>query len=155
MKQRRLFLVTSMHVIFSLTISTQNNGVTSFDYTLKNTIEMANLRQIITEPTRTNSNSENLRDLILTNYNTVVESGTLSSFPQLDHFPVYVSVDLTIPKEKQDPKYTNIWGYSKMDAPLLTSLLDTDCESILNNDIDSDRTVRFSIARSCYRFNTS
>ena len=116
----------------------KHNGITPFDYALKNSIDMANLRQIITQPTRINNNSENLRDLVLTNCSTIVESGTLSSFSQLDHFPVYASIDLAMPKEKQEPKYTNIWDYSKMDAPLLTSLLlNTDWESILNNDVDT------------------
>ena len=97
---------------------------------------MANLRQFITQPTRRNSNSENLYDLVITNCNTIIESDTLSSFSTLDHFPVLTWQCQK--KKKQEPKYTNIWDYSKMDTPLLTSLLlNTDWESTLNNDVDT------------------
>ena len=78
---------------------------------------MTNLQHIITQPTRINNNSLNLRDLVLTNGNTIVESGTLSSFLQLNDFPVYASIDLAMPKEKQEPMYTNIWDYSKWMLP--------------------------------------
>ena len=70
-----------------------------------NAAEMANLQQIIKQPTRTNSNTDNLRDLIFTNSQTIIDSGTLSPFAHLDHFPIQVTVDLEIPVVKAEPKY--------------------------------------------------
>ena len=116
----------------------RHSGITHFDHTLKDVAEMLNLQQIICQPTRITSNCENLRDLIVTtNCSKVIDSGTLSSFSNLDHLPVYVQIDATLPTKHAEPTHAIMWDYSKLNAPLLTRLLlDTDWTDILNNDID-------------------
>ena len=119
----------------------QSSGTTSFDFLLKDTAESLGLDQLIREPTRISTNSANLRDLIFTdNSQSVQSSGTLSSFSNLDHFPIFVSLSFTLSTTHTDETKL-IWDYSKMDAPLMTRLLiETDWANILNNDIDTAAT---------------
>ena len=97
------------------------------------------MQQLIREPTRINNTSQNLRDLIfINNVNIITSSGTLSSFSHLDHFPIYVTVQLTPPSENAEPIHTYVWDYQQLNAPLLTNLLqNTDWTHILDNDIDT------------------
>ena len=115
-----------------------HNGITTFDRTLKDTAETLDLRQLITQPTRITDNCENLRDLIFTSNNdVVVDSGICSPFSHLDHFPIYITVNVAIPSEIPNQTFTEIWDYSKLNAPLLTTLLqNTDWTDILDNDVD-------------------
>lgn len=116
-----------------------HSGITSFDHLLKDTADMLQLQQIIEQPTRITNNCGNLRDLIFTtDGNKILDSGTLSSFSNLDHLPVYAKIDAAPPKTNNKPTHTVIWDYSKLNAPLLTDLLvTTDWNDILDNDIDT------------------
>ena len=116
-----------------------HSGITSFDYKLKSIAHTLDLEQLITQPTRTTDDINNLRDLIFTdNVDAITDSGILSSFSHLDHFPIYATVRTTLPTENTDISYKTIWDYGKLDAQLLTRLLlDTDWDQILDNDIDS------------------
>ena len=115
-----------------------HSGITSFDYKLKNTADMLNLKQLITQPTRLINNINNLRDLIFTdNVEVITDSGTLSSFSHLDHFPIFATVLTTVPAQNSDMRHKTIWDYTNIDSHLLARLLlDTDWERILNNDVN-------------------
>ena len=66
----------------------KHSGITAFGHLLKNALDMTNLQQIIQEPTSINTGTENLHDLIFTDCDKIINSGTLSSFSNLDHLPV-------------------------------------------------------------------
>ena len=116
----------------------KHSGITSFDYKLKNTASMLGLKQLITHPTRTTVVTSNLRDLIFTdNIDVITDSGTLSSFCHLDHFPIVVTIITAPLPQSKDINYKTIWDYNNLDSHLLTRLLlDTDWKRILDNDID-------------------
>ena len=119
--------------------STYNhNGITSFDRLLQDTADTLDLQQLITQPTRITDNRENLRDLIFTSNNDIIiDSGTLSPFSQLDHFPIYATINVTPPPEIVRQAEVDIWDYSNLNASLLTTLLlDTDWTNILTHDVD-------------------
>ena len=120
----------------------QHSGVTSFDRQLKNTADTLDLYQIIDQPTRITQNCANLRDLLFTsNERIIADSGTLSPFANLDHFPIYATLDISPPTEQTQTVHKTIWDYSKTDTELLTRrLLDTDWTRILDNDIDTATT---------------
>ena len=117
----------------------RHSSVSTFDHMLKDATDSLNLHQIINQPTRITSNCENLLDLIFTTNNQkVIDSGTFSSFSNLDHFPVFAKINVAPIIQKVEPTYTTIWDYSKLNSSLLTSLLiNTNWTDILNNDIDT------------------
>ena len=116
----------------------QHSGITPFDIKLKDTAQILDLHQIIDQPTRVTDDTSNLRDLIFTSNSSIVQhSGTLSSFAHLDHFPIFVVLNLEQPIQDTDEQLITVWDYEKMDAALLTRLLlDTDWTSIVSKDID-------------------
>lgn len=111
--------------------------ITSFDIKLSDTTETLGLEQLITEPTRVTEQCANLRDLIfISNSSLVKNSGTLSSFSNLDHFPVYVEIDIEIPRNQTLTK--SVWDYNCMDPNLLiANLQQIDWDTIINKDIHS------------------
>ena len=114
-----------------------HSGITSFDNKLKNLAEALELEQLICEPTRPSTDVENLRDLCFV-YNTAVinDTGVMSPFSTLDHFPVVASLKTKLPAIPKT--YKIIWEYDKMDADLLTELLmNTDWNDIIEKDIDT------------------
>ena len=118
----------------------RHSGITPFDQKLKETMQMLDFSQIIDQPTRVTNNTNNLRDLIFTsNSNIVRHSGILSSFANLDHFPIYVELNLEPPPTLNiTGAFSTIWDYQKMDVDLLTNtLLNTDWSNILSKDIDT------------------
>ena len=87
----------------------ESSGITTFDHKLSDTAETLGLTQIIHEPT---DSCANLRDLIfISNSETLKETGTLSSFSSLDHFPIFVKLNIEIFKRKTLTK--TIWDYEK------------------------------------------
>ena len=114
-----------------------HNGTSSFDHTLKDAADALDLKQLIIEPTRISQSSSNLRDLIFTsNDNIISNSGTLSSFGQLDHFPIYATIQIPTVEENKLPVTKNIWDYSKTNIPLLTETLqNVSWDDILQRDI--------------------
>ena len=115
---------------------TMHSGITSFDIKLKDTIETLDLTQVINQPTRETEHIANLRDLVITNSTELItDCGTLPPFSTIDHYPVYVTLDITQPNIP--PKSFTHWDYARLDANKLTKLLmDTDWDSILDEDID-------------------
>ena len=115
---------------------TVHSGITSFDIKLKDTIETLDLTQVINQPTRETEHIANLRDLVITNSTELItDCGTLPPFSTIDHYPVCVTLDITQPNIP--PKSFTHWDYARLDANKLTQLLmDTDWDSILDEDID-------------------
>ena len=131
----------------------RHSGITAFDHKLKDVTDAYDLKQLIKEPTRIAGNTENLRDLIFTsNDNITIESGTLSPFAQLDHFPTFVSLQVpTLPKHCE-PITKRIWDYPKINIPLLTdTLLNTDWASILEHETNTATDLFISALQDAAR----
>ena len=129
--------------------------MTAFDRKLRDATDTIGLTQLIDQPTRIENDTYNLRDLFFTsNTKFIIDSGLLSSFSTLDHFPVFVT--LSIQEERNDDNYvTDYWDYANTDADKLTHILQqTDWTSILNKDTDdaaADFTNRLTQPESAYR----
>ena len=115
----------------------KSSGIDAFDSKLFDTAETLDLTQVIHEPTRITEECANLRDLIfVSNSEIVKDSGTLSSFSRLDHFPVYV--ELCIDTFEPSTLTKTIWDYERTDSDLLIrNLQQTDWDSIVKKDIHS------------------
>ena len=100
-------------------------------------LDALDLSQIINTPTRRNDNTHNLRDLIITNNTDIInDSGILSSFSNLDHFPVCITLDIKIPTRTSATKERQIWDYENTDLSLLTqTLIQTNWDDVLNLDV--------------------
>ena len=73
----------------------RHSGITSFDHRLKDTTETLDLTQLITQPTRIENDTHNLRDLFFTsNMDLIINSGLLSSFSSLDHLPIFTTLSI-------------------------------------------------------------
>ena len=107
--------------IFLESQHTMHSGITTFDIKLKDTIETLNLTQLIREPTRINQSTANLRDLVITNnLHIVKEHETLSAFSTIDHFPIYITLDISpLPAPL---KSITVWDYARLDANKLTQI---------------------------------
>ena len=112
-----------------------HSGITHFDIKLRDALYTLNLSQIISTPTRQTQLTANLRDLMITNNPLIIaDSGTLSSFSNIDHFPVYASIRIKTPKTSVTTK--KIWDYDKLDADKLTRLLlHINWDNIIEQDI--------------------
>ena len=119
----------------------QHSGVTTFDHKLRDTTQTFDLIQLINQPTRIENDTHNLRDLFFTsNVDMITDSGVLSSFSTLDHFPIFAT--LTILREvDEEAKFTEIWDYQNMDIDRLTQqLLHTNWDVILAKNLDEATT---------------
>ena len=68
-----------------------HSGISSFDRLLFDTYKEVGMHQIIHEPTRISLGCSNLRDqIVLSDGQRIMNSGTLSPFSAIDHMPVYV-----------------------------------------------------------------
>ena len=106
-----------------LTSDELHSGITPFDRRLNDTFEILNLTQLIRTPTRISDTSSNLRDLVITNnVHMTTETGILPSFSSIDHFPVFVSLNIEKPSSPK-PQETRIWDYSRTDIDKLTNTL--------------------------------
>ena len=112
-----------------------HSGITHFDIKLRDALYTLNLSQIISTPTRQTQLTANLRDLMITNNPLIIaDSGTLSSFSNIDHFPVFASIRIQTPKTSVTTK--KIWDYDKLDADKLTRLLlHINWDNIIEQDI--------------------
>ena len=88
----------------------RHSTISPFENKFKSTTEALGLAQIITTATRIQNDTHNLRALILVDSpDSVTSSGVLSSFSNLDHFPVYCTLSI---------------GYSTMRNVISTRVLD-------------------------------
>ena len=115
----------------------KHSPIKPFERELKLIADSLTLTQLITEPTRIEGMTRNIRDLcFVSNCNLVTQSGILSSFSHLDHFPIFVSVQGSIPNPAIKEK--KLWDYCNMDVQRLTqTLITTNWDEILDNDIDT------------------
>ena len=113
----------------------ESSGITTFDKKLFDTAETLGLSQIIQEPTRITEGRANLRDLIfISNTELLEDSGTLSSFSCIDHFPIFI--ELHIETSKPETITKTVWDYEKIDSDLfIRNLQQTDWDSIITKDI--------------------
>ena len=120
-----------------------DSGITHFDISLQDTLYTLNLTQLITQPTRRTESTANLRDLIITsNTQIITDSGVLSSFSNIDHFPVYVGINVKTTKSKVKTK--KIWDYDKLDPDKLTrDLINVNWDDIVDQDIHT-ATAKFT-----------
>ena len=73
----------------------KHSPINSYELKLKSTSEASGLTQLITTATRIQGHIHNIRDLIFIDApDIVMGSGILSSFSNLDHFPVYATFSL-------------------------------------------------------------
>ena len=130
-----------------------HNGISSFDHKIKEIADALDLQQLIKEPTRISDNLENLRDLIFTSNDSInVNSGTISSFAQLDHFPIYVTLQITPQFNIPGKIAKHVWDYSKTNVSLLTSILtNTDWTDILDNEINTATDLFISTLHNAAR----
>ena len=120
-----------------------HSPVNSFEGKLKSTSETLGLTQLINTATRIQDGTH-VRDLIFINSPEVVtDSGMLSSFSNLDHFPIYAAPSITHPTAKSS-NTTRVWDYKNADIDLLVNILSrTDWNSITDKDVD-DATETFT-----------
>ena len=98
-----------------LPTSPGHTGVTPFDTRLKEATDALDLTQLINEPTRPDKDTTNLRDLIFTsNPDIILDSGVLSPFSRIDHFPIYAVLDITRPIT-DNYRQKCIWDYDQLD----------------------------------------
>ena len=115
-----------------------HSPITPYENYLNDELLTLNLSQLINEPTRyTGSNGvANLRDLIIVSNNlSVHDSGVLPCFSNIDHLPIFVSLNINSPSISRQTK--QLWDYRLMDPDkLIRLLMDTDWDSLLDCDLD-------------------
>ena len=120
-----------------LNVKYQNHsGIALLDKQLNEATSSLNLVQLIDQPTRPNPNTANLRDLIfVSDIDLVTDKGVDSPFSQIDHYPVYVTVNIARPAIKVRSR--TIRDYHLLDADKLTNqLMQTDWDAIFSQNID-------------------
>ena len=115
----------------------KQNIITPFDVKLKDALDGLNLVQVIDRPTRVTDNVANLLDLIvIDNDRTIIDSGLLPPFSNIDHIPVTITLNIDV--TGTNAQYKEIWDFNRLDADKLTQrLLDVDWDEVLDGDIDS------------------
>ena len=114
----------------------KHSPINSYELKLKSTSEASGLTQLITTATRIQGHTHNIRDLIFIDApDIVMGSGILSSFSNLDHFPVYATLSLHYSAAKHK-NTKQIWDYKNADINLLVSIL-----SQINWDNMTDKSV--------------
>ena len=114
----------------------RHSGITAFDVMLKDAIDTLDLKQLIIEPTRVFCGTHNLRDLFfISKPDIITDSGVLSSFSNIDHFPIFATLNINKPLQGNQQK--NVWDYKNLDPVTFTRLLQqADWNSALNLDVD-------------------
>ena len=115
---------------------TNHSPITSFENKLKDEIISFDMHQLITEPTRRSNSTANLRDLIIVSNPFIVRrSGVMSPFSKIDHFPVFLTLNITPPSRTTHIR--QMWDYKRMDPDILVRrILDTDWDSVLDGDVN-------------------
>lgn len=123
--------------IFISNPSSPHSGISAFDRLLFDTYAELDMHQIIHEPTRKSPSCSNLRDQIaVSDCDSILASGTLSPFSNIDHEPVYVKLNIETPQANHNTTRI-VWDYVNMDPELLTNILmNTNWDTILQQDLD-------------------
>ena len=104
-----------------------------------------NLKQIIKEPTRITDTSQSLIDVILVSTEAVVlESGVLDSAIS-DHFPIYVSTKLKVPKTP--PTYITVRSYKNYDPTAFSSDLAMKSDRLLSIFTETDVNTKTEVLK--------
>ena len=104
-----------------------------------------NLKQIIKEPTRITDTSQSLIDVILVSTEAVVlESGVLDSTIS-DHFPIYVSTKLKVPKTS--PTYITVRSHKNYDPTAFSSDLATKSDRLLSIFTETDVNTKTEVLK--------
>ena len=104
-----------------------------------------NLKQIIKEPTRITDTSQSLIDVILVSTEAVVlESGVLDSAIS-DHFPIYISTKLKVPKTP--PTYITVRSYKNYDPTAFSSDLATKSDRLLSIFTETDVNTKTEVLK--------
>ena len=121
--------------------SVNHTPVTAFEKLFKSETDSLELSQLIVQPTRMHENVQNIRDLIfVSNDELVLDSGVTSPFSNIDHCPVYATINLTLTPSFETRK--TIWDYHRTDVNQLTNILTTtDWRTIIDNDIDTAANI--------------
>ena len=134
--------------------SPHHSPITSFERKLKSTTEALSLSQLINTATRIQGDVNNIRDLILTDRpDLVVEAGILPPFSNIDHIPIYATLNLQYQKTV-GVLTTQVWDYKNTDIDaLVDTLRQTDWRAITDLDVDeateSFTTTLLDAARQC------
>ena len=134
------------NIFLSTDMNYKHSGITPFDNQLADMLDSLHLTQLISHPTRITDNTENLRDLAITNNTAITSnSGTLSPFSKMDHCPIYTT--LLIKKPNASSRVEKImWDYDKLDSDkLIQTLTGTNWDNILNQDTET-ATAQFTKA---------
>ena len=116
----------------------KHSPINSFESKLKSTSEALGLTQLINTATRIQDGTHNLRDLIfIDSPNVVTSSGILSSFSNLDHFPIYFTVSLNCSVMNHHTNTVQVWDYVNTDIDKLIDFLSrTDWDAMTDTDVD-------------------
>ena len=122
--------------------SPRHSPITSFDHKLRSTSEALSLSQLINSATRIQGGINNIRDLIFTDRPDLVDnSGILPPFSNLDHIPIYVSLNLQYQKTV-GISTTQVWDYKNTDIDaLVETLRQIDWRAITDLDVDEATEV--------------
>ena len=115
----------------------KHSPMNSFESKLKSTSESLGLMQLINTATRIQNGTHNIRDLIfIDSPDLVTSSGILSSFCNLDHFPIFavLSFNLSVTNHNNTAQ---VWDYRSTDINSLVDIMTlTDWDSITDKDVD-------------------
>lgn len=113
-----------------------NRSSSLMDVRLKDSIESMGFTQLIDQPTRVTSNTANLLDLVITSNSTIViDSGVLPPFSNIDHYPVYASLDISKPPQVKQSR--DLWDFTRLNInKLVDSIQSVDWSSIISHDIE-------------------
>ena len=117
--------------------SPHHSPITSFERKLRSTSEALSLSQLIKTATRIQGGVYNIRDLIFTDRpDLVVEAGILPPFSNIDHVPIYATLNLQY-QQAVGVSTIQVWDYKNTNiGALVETLRQTDWRAITDLDVD-------------------
>ena len=117
--------------------SPHHSPVSSFEEKLKSTSEALSLSQLIKTATRIQGGVNNIRDLIFIDRPDLVnESGILPPFSNIDHIPIYATLNLQYLR-MAGKSTIQLWDYNNTNIDMLVEILrSTDWNAITDLDVD-------------------
>ena len=104
-----------------------------------------NLKKIIKEPTRTTDTSQSLIDVILVSTEAVVLESEVLDSAISDHFPIYVSTRLKVPKTP--PTYITVRSYKNYDPTAFSPDLATKSDRLLSIFTETDVNTKTEVLK--------
>ena len=112
---------------------------------LSNFLSETNLKQIIITPTRITDTCESLVDVILVSSPDLVHARGVINTSISDHLPVYVELDLKLPKPPP-PCYISTRSYKHHNPDLLTADLATKSDKFLSIFSEEETRTNYKLA---------